>query len=333
MTVAASERLRGRTRWSAASRCPRWAALGLLGHEPAEPSDRTKRIWLRGRQLGEYVADKYALRFGLENVERERAVPWPGSGFPLGELHTDVFIVSERLAVEVKSSATPESLLEAAFTQLAGEVHFDPEAERGALHIVNPIDLEDTVYPFVLTAEYVAKVEQIAGDIAAAGRTGTLPPCSCDSPSACHFMGCPFTAEAWKDWTPPPLEPLDDDTAEVARTLLRVKDDRAAAKVTVDVLDAEWKELVETLVARGLEPGREYVTSDGVSVKLAAFAGRETFSLSKARKAGVWNPALDEMLGAFVSVGDGHVRATVKPTLAVTDCGPVDLDFGDEAPF
>jgi hypothetical protein len=221
--VSATEtRLRGRTRWSAASKCSRWAALGLLGAEPSEPTPRQQRLWRRGRQLGADRAQQLEERFGAENVIREKAVPWPTKGLPLGELHVDAFVIPEKMAIEVKSSTSPTSILESAITQLAGEMHFDPEAENGALMVVDPSGWnEDILVPVLLTNELVERVEGIAADVAGAAKGGALPDCVCASPGACRMMGCPFTTRRGKTGRRPTRSNSTAKPHSCARPLLR----------------------------------------------------------------------------------------------------------------
>lgn len=322
-------RLRGRTRWSAAAKCPLWASLALRGEEASEPSARQRGWWARGKAMGSFVAGRYADKYGEEGVIREKPVPWPTKGLPLGELHTDIFVIDDALAVEVKSSDHPESLLDAAFTQLAGEVHFDPDAEAGALHIISPSNWADEeILPFVLTKQWRDRVEDLAAQVAEAGRGGPLPACSQDTPGGCRAIGCPYTNVAWAEWAPPADGQLEGEALEIARSMYEVDRQRRASRTLFDLYDEEWKQLCASLA--DLVPAGRYEAGP-LRLTGTAFKGRETFSLAKARKSGVWNEAHDEMLGPFVSVGDGHVRWKVEragdePLIPVEE-------FGGVAPF
>src|SRR5262245_55516940 len=120
----AIERLRGATRWSMASRCAGAASYGLLGVEPEEPSARLQGRFARGRDAGRYVARQLAAKYGEENVVFESAVAWPAPpALPIGELHVDIAVTSERLAVEVKSTVHVDSMFDSAVVQLAGALY------------------------------------------------------------------------------------------------------------------------------------------------------------------------------------------------------------------
>jgi hypothetical protein len=307
--VSATEtRLRGRTRWSAASKCARWAALGLLGAEPAEPTQRQQRLWRRGRQLGDDRAQQLRDRYGAENVIREKAVSWPTKGLPLGELHTDAFVIPESLAIEVKSSTSPTSILESAITQLAGEMHFDPEAKNGALMVVDPTGWNDDILvPVVLTDDLVARVEQIAADVAGAAKGGALPDCVCASPGACRMMGCPFTEEAWKDWTAPDPKQLDGEAAQLVRDLYYAKQQKDEHKATLAESDTKFREICTRLLELGIDAGCDYNVGP-LRLRRTRVNGRETFSLTTARKAGILDESLLTLLEPFIRVGDPHDR-------------------------
>jgi hypothetical protein len=301
--------------------------MGLLGFEPAAPSDYMQRIWLRGKQLGTYMADRFEAEYGADDVVREKAIPWPKTGLPLGELHGDVFVRSQKLAIEVKSSHSPNSLISSALKQLAGAVHWDDEAEAGALALIDPIDLREEVLPFVLTPDAVAEVEEIAALVVSAGQTGILPPCVCATPGACRGMHCPFTEAAWEGWEAPAAEVLDGAAAELATEAwqaLRLKRAHAAAS---DKADETFKEIVGQLLELGLEPGREYL-SGPLRVLASPVKGRKTFQLSRAEKLNLWTPADDARFHDLISVGDGHVRWSI----VMQGEGPLVVDFGD-TPF
>lgn len=328
-TAVRTPRLQARTRWSLAAKCPLAAALGGLGVEPAEPDERTKRIWHRGRLFGWMVAEQFAAKHGAKNVIREKAVPWPA-----GVLHSDVFVKTERLAVEVKSSTAPSSLLESAFMQLAGECHFDADADQGMLVLIDPVDLDERFLPFVLTPEWAEKVETRAAEVVRAlvTRGDDMPGCSCATPGACRFSGCPFTTEAWADWTPPTAEQLghtpgiltslsDLDTVKVARSSLSAQDKE---------LKQRQDDIQAVLVELGVEPGRDYLFN-GYRVK-RTLSDSERFSLSTARQSGVWTPEDDDRLGAFINSGSSE-RWTVKRTEAATPSKVTVDDFGEDTPF
>lgn len=323
--AATAPHLEARSRWSQAVKCARQGAYGLLGVEPAEPDERTRRLWIRGKQLGAYVADSFAEKYGEENIVREKSVPWPG-----GLLHTDVFVIPEKVAVEVKSTSTPSSILDAALMQLAGEVHFDPDAEGGLLVLVNPSDLGMEFVPFVLTDEWIERVEQAADDVMRAGasRGQVLPERVCSRPSDGIGRFCPFIEHCFQGWEPPTLESITDPetvalVAEWEQAKKTYRDHDAEAGLARD----RYKEIEAELTALGLEPGRAYHVGPYL-VKRIAVSGRETFQLARARKAGQWTEADGERFAAFVKVGDPSERYDIQ---RAPETG--DIDFGDEAPW
>lgn len=324
MTAAATPRLEARSRWSSAAKCSRQGAYGLLGVEPAEPDDRTRRLWIRGRQLGAYVADSFAEKYGEHQIIREKAVPWPA-----GILHSDVFVIPEKVAVEVKSTTSPASILDNALTQLAGEVHFDPDADGGLLVLVNPSDLSMEFVPFKLTDEWVERVETLADEVMRAGasRGEQLPERVCGKPSDGIGRFCPFIGHCFEGWTPEPATPVaDPEVAELVGAWLAAKQTYRTHDAAGKEAHAEYKAVEERLNEHGFEAGRDYeagpYTFRRISVK-----GRETFQLGRARKAGQWTPADDERFAPFLSVGQPSERYDAHRD------GAGDLDFGDEVPF
>lgn len=324
---ATADRLRGRVRWSLTARCPRAATMAMLGHEPAEPSDYMRRVWTRGKQLGEYMAERFEETHGRDNIIREKAIAWPTSGLPLGELHTDIVVIPERLAVEVKSSHSPDSLIDDALRQLAGEVHWDPDVDHGALALIDPIDLSEQVLPFVLTPEAVEEVESLAALVAAGAKTGVLPPCVCATPGACRGKWCMYTDAAWEGWEPPAAETLGGAAAELATEAWQALRLKRAHKQASEKADETFKEITAQLLDLGVTPGREYL-SGPLRLLASPVKGRKTFSLSRAEKLNLWTDADDSRFHDLITVGDGHVRWTIQ----MEGEQPLVIDFG-EAPF
>lgn len=330
MSAATDTRLRGRTRWSMAARCPRMAAYGLLGAEPEEPSERTKRLWRRGRQIGAAVADDFAAKYGEEEIVREKAVEWPTEGLPLGELHSDVFVKPEAMAVEVKSATSPSSILDDAITQLGGEILYDAEAEVGCLAIADPTGWNETsLIPVILTDELQERVESIAAQVVDSARTGVLPDRVCQKPSDARGRMCSFAEVCFTDWTPPHPLKLDDDIANVARELKAAQDAERSGKAVVAEAEARRKELSTQLAEWELVPGMEYVGA-GVRVTRTKVADTEKLSLTTVKKAGLWTPELAGQLGPFVKASGGHDRwKVIEDTPAAIEEG----DWGDDAPW
>lgn len=338
MSVSDAIRLRGRTRWSMAAKCPRMCAYGLLGAEPAEPDERTKRLWRRGRQLGADVANDFAAKYGEDQVVREKAIQWPDGGLPLGELHTDVFVKPEKMAVEVKSSTSPASILDDAITQLGGEIRYDTDAEVGCLAIVDPTGWRDTeLIPVLLTAELQERVEAIAQQVVGAAAGGEMPKRVCEKPSDGRGKFCPFVDVCFSDWQAPDPLNLDGDVAELLVEYKLAQDDEKAAKAVVGEKETRRKELGEQLAGWELLPGVEYV-GPGVRAKRTHVAASEKLSYSTLKKAGVlqssiWTPEHDELIAPFVKLSGAHDRWKVDLVGATTVSSTAAEDFGDDAPW
>lgn len=339
MTVTDDIRLRGRTRWSAAAKCPRMCAYGLLGADPSEPDERTKRLWRRGRQLGADVANDFAAKYGEDNIVREKAVAWPDTGMPLGELHTDVFIKSEKMAVEVKSSTSPASILDDAITQLGGEIRFDPDADVGCLAIVDPTGWRDVeLLPVFLTDELTERVEGIAAQVVTAANGGDMPARVCQKPSDGKGKFCPFIDVCFKDWSPPDPLDLDGDIAQLAVDLKAAQEDERVAKQAVTLAETRRKEVAAQLSEWELTPGRDYM-GHGVKLRRTKVDDSPRFSYSKAQKAGafsapIWTPEHEALLAPFTSLSGGHDRWAVS---IVSDAeapkASTDDEWGDVAPW
>jgi hypothetical protein len=322
---ATETRLKGRTRWSMACRCPRMASYALRGTEPQEPTDRQRRIMARGRMIGEWMAGRFMKKYGIDNVIAEKPVLWPANGdLPVGELHTDIFVAPERMAVEVKSTTDPNSLRDSALTQLAGEVHFDPDADKGLLVIVDPIDLEEELTPFRLTDDTRDEVEAIARQVVEAGTTGELPARVCEKPSDGFARHCPFIDVCFADWEPPFPTPVDDE--EVRGLVYQAaghKHSRDTLQERVDEADAAYRRDLARLAER-IEPGDYQIGT--FKVRRTEVKGRTTYRIPAAIKAGIVS---QELLAPFVRIGEPHDRWSIEGTF--TGLEPDDYD--DSIPF
>ncbi len=228
MTVTDDTRLRGRTRWSMAARCPRMAYYGLIGVEDDELSPAEarlqRRLFRRGRRIGDEVMDDFSEKYGEENIVREHASVWPDDGLPLGELHADGFVIPEKMAVEVKSSTSPASIVDSAITQLAGQIRWNPDAEIGCLAIADPTGMKETaLLPILLTDELTERVESIAAQVVEASRTGEPPTRVCGKPSDARGKMCPFAGHCFKDWEQPERPKVEtQEVVSLARQLYEV---------------------------------------------------------------------------------------------------------------
>lgn len=327
----ADRRLQGRARWSHAARCNsgRMAALGLLGAEPAPLTERQRGRFQRGKDAQRYVGQQFEEKYGAANIEHERAVPWPtGNGsLPIGELHEDIYVASEKLIIEVKSSEQVDGIFDSALLQVKGQLHFDKEAEMGALMFVDRDYQQTDMFPVVLTDDDREEIEGIAAAVVEAGKTGELPPRICGKPGDGVQHMCPFITQCFEGWQPDPEEQRPDIEPLVAEAYLakRALDE---AKRQLKPLEERWDAARAALEETELPAGRE-VLSGQVLVKRTAVAGSERFSLSKAKKLGLFTESDGERFSSVISLTSGHSRFSLEK---VGD-EPMDLGFGDEAPF
>lgn len=331
MTIAPERELTG-IRWSEMARCPRAAALRGLGAEPAEASAKARRYRARGQLFGAYAWQQFAARYGATDVERERVILWPLNRENGG--HADVYVRSEKLLIEVVSSTSPDSILPAKIKQVRGYLHFDPEATKAAVYVINPSDLDrEDLIPVVLHSGHI---KEIARDIAAVQTAldgGPLPDCPCQSSMECRHSFCSFTEQAWEGWTPPPTEQIAADKELVSlcarwNTLSR---DERQLRGQADALHGSRKDVEAELGARSITPGLPYEVGETFRLKRTVVAGRETFSRARAAAAGIWTEADDDRFGPFVKIGSPSERWQVEQ-LDKTGV-PYDDDFGEEPPF
>lgn len=312
-------------RLSELARCPRACALRGLGAEPTEPSGRQRRWMSRGQIFGMYAALQFEQLHGKGNVEREREVPWP-----LGTGHADIYIRPEKLLIEVVSSTSPDGILPAKIRQVRRYLHFDPEAERAAVYVINPADLDrEDLIPVELRDEDVDEIEDEVSAVQEALAGGDLPDCSASTPTECRLARfCSFTDVAWAGWFPPPATelPAAPDVVALLVEWTACKTAEAEHKAAGAANYERRREVQALLAEHGVEAGTEYAVG-GFSVKRQVRAGSASFSLARARSSGTWTPGHDEMFAPFLKVGDPSEMWAIKKL------GETDLDFGEEAPF
>lgn len=327
MTAATDKRLRGATRWSLTARCVRMAFYGFTGVEPAEPDEETKLRWERGQMDEDWMIRQLRARHGRKNVRVQKAVPWPSEGLPLGELHQDAYIVSERLPVEIKSHLNGD-ISDSDIIQLAGEILYDPEADDRGVLIAIDRDLRRREIPVILNDQLRAEVETRASALTEAVLTETVPARVCEKPSDGRSLLCPFVSYCFADWEPEQdVISLDGpEFAELAETALQAKRRRDETKAAYDAAETEWKEATAALAEHDWPAGKSVCA--GIQISRSPRNGRTTFRYSEAVKTGAWTPLDDERLGAFVHIGDGYdvwdAERVAKPSAE---------DFGDEAPW
>lgn len=323
------ERLSGRTRWSMAVRCPRMAALALQGAEPEPLTPREEGRFQRGKDAQRFYGRKLVAKYGEENVHHEVAVAWPTEPHPIGELHTDFVIEPERMAIECKSSESPDSLFDSAVTQVAGAIHWSPDVDHGAVVFLDRDYQETDMYPVVLTDSLVDEVESIAKQVVDAAQTGELPKRVCGKPSDGRGHLCPFIDGCFAGWVAPEIPENEGETIPtLATTAYLARQRYDAAKSISDEAEKEWKAAAGELIEAGCPEGES--TVPGLIVKRTVVADRQTFSMSKARKAGLWSAAHDELFDPFMSMGGGHSRFDFR---RIEGEELEHEDYGEEAPF
>lgn len=324
---ATEDRLRGATRWSQAVHCPRMASYGLLGVEPTPLTPREAGRMARGRDAGRYFARQMAAKHGEENVHFEFPVAWPAPpALPVGELHVDCAVLNERLAVEAKNTVWIDSLFEPAVLQVAGAVHFSDHFDSGLVVFLDHDYQITHEFPVFLNDELIEKIEAIAAAITEAGNTRKMPERVCEKPADARGHFCPFAEHCFEGWEPEPPRELPD-LSELASRGWVIQRDLKAAKGNVAEMQKAWDEWK----AEALDAIPHGETLAGaIRVKRSDRKGAETFSLSKAKKAGVWTPLHDEVFGPFVSIGTGSTTFDLVRTEAGT---PLDIDYGEDTPF
>ena len=343
MTTASDDvRLRGRTRWSMASRCARMASYGLIGTEPDPISPAQarlqRRLFRRGRRIGDEVMDDFSEKYGEENIIREHASVWPDEGLPLGELHADGFVIPEKMAVEVKSSTSPSSILDSAIVQLGGEIRWNPDAEIGCLAIADPTGSNETeLLPVILTDELTERVEGIAAQVVESARTGELPPRVCSKPSDARGRMCPFAATCFEGWQAPDPLDLSEDIAQLAVDLKQAQDEERVAKQAIVLAETRRKEIAAQLSGWELVPGMDYL-GNGIKLKRTKVDDSPRFSYSKAVKAGVfsspiWTPEHEALISPFLALSGGHDRWKVDVVSESSAPKASGDEWGETAPW
>ena len=322
-------RFEARSRWSQAVLCPRMAAYGLRGVPvDDEPDEITKGYFLRGKQIGAYMAERFIERYGEHDVVLEKAVAWPA-----GIAHGDIFVRSGKLAVEVKSKADPRPL-DSHILQLGGQIHFDPEAERGALVVVDPSNLLERTIPMpVVPDALVEQIERIAGEVAAsADPAAPLPARVCARPSEARGHLCPFGPTCFADWVAPDPVELEGEVVVLSRRLVELDAAMKLGKAEQDEREEERNRIRAELLLT-LEPKGEYVVDGAQVIRITPVAGRTTYDVGLAIKMGV---VTEEEVEPFRKLGKGHNRWTVRafgepdePVQAL----PSLESFGEEAPW
>jgi hypothetical protein len=246
----------------------------------------------------------------------------------IGQAKTD-----ERIEIEVKSSVWVDSMYDAAVLQLAGALHFGRDRFDSGLLVFMDHDYQITdQFPIFLTDELVEKVEEITKAVIEVGLKGpsALPDRICAKPADGKGHFCPFIEHCFADWQAP--EPVvREDFSELASEGFEIQIRLKAAKGNEKSIQAEWDEWKERARAdtEAMLPGVE-IMAGPIRMKRIDVRGRETFSMAKARTAGMWTHHHDEFFKSFTKLGEPSVRFDLTKTEAGA---PLDIDYGDDAPF
>lgn len=308
-------------RASELTRCARMAALRGRGAEQAEHDEQTLRYFARGHLYTDYVCRQLEAKHGKDAIEREVEIHWP-----LGVGHADAYVKPEKLLVEIKSTVAPATsspMFDMAVAQLRFYLRFHPEAEQGALYLINPSDLSgEDVYVVRLTDEDREQIDAAVQEVKAALDGGELPARVCAKPGQARGRLCSFAEACFDGWTPPePTELSDPDAADAAARLVALKIAERPLKEQLAALEegrkeaqAELAELVEvgeSLVGPWLVKRTHVSRAPSFSVKAFEAAGHSI-----------------EPLAEFFKPGAEYDTFKVERSETSTE-----LDYGAEAPW
>lgn len=334
MSAAADTRLRGATRWSMTARCPRQAVYAYLGAEPEQPDEEQLLLMERGKLDQQWYVDNILVPLhGRENLVLEKPVPWPAKGLPVGELHIDIFLRSQRMPIEVKSHADGD-VSEDDIVQLGGEILFDPESngKTGTLVQIDRNLRRDTL-PVTLTKQLRKTVEERAAQVVEATRTGVLPDRVCGKRSDARGRFCPFADICFEGVVEPVMLNATPELEALAPRLLRARIDKDAAEAKKKEAEKDFQELAARAVELGVIPGHTYLAA-GVEIRRTAVGDQEYFGFGDAKKCGAFTDTDRERFQPFIESKGAHNRWTVKPTMAIAPSPePAEPeDYGD-VPF
>lgn len=319
MTTFAPTALRA----SELARCPRMAAGRGIGWQSDEPDEQTRRYFMRGHLYSEYVARQLRAKHGATNVLTEVEIDWP-----LGTGHGDIFIVPEKLLVEVKSTVTPTTsspMFEMAVEQLKIYLRFFTDAEQGALYLINPSDLSrEDVFTVKLTDEDVERIDEAVARVAVAigneGREG-LPERICEKPAQARGRLCPFAGPCFEGWKEPEIDEITSpDALNAAFELAAIKAEERIHRQALATLEPERKALQDKLGE--FVPDGDSVVG-GFAVKRIHKTRGPSFSEKAAKAAGFPVEALAEFMVGGSEWDEYRIRRAAEAG---------DTDFGD-TPF
>jgi len=332
-------------RWSSVRECPRKAIYEATGAPHRERTLQEERWLYRGKAIGREfavflaaqerakgkrpwrifvasgVVGEWPRRYLTSDRSKEafiveEAVPWP-----LGVLHPDIRVVETNTIVEVLSSAHASDVyIRSKMLQLVGQIEY-VGADGGAVVVVDPSSMADEIFPIAKSSStYQELVEEMRARVAAVqswAETGAIPSRVCQKPGDARSHFCLHGEHCFQGWKPPDPDAVltSPDAIAAAGELYRAKQAERAAKETYDAAVAGRK-----TAEQRLEPSLELAQLGGAAKKIRVgsvevnrieVADRETFALKKARDAGAWTDAHDELFGQFLTMSGGHVRYQV----------------------
>ena len=312
-------------RWSNAVRCPRMAALHLDGEIPAPTEPAMEGYQERGHLWELWALEELHKLYPQSPILEQVEVPWAH-----GIIHADFYVVLERLMVEHKSRTVVDAH-DADFLQVAGAVHFHPEAKRGEVWVTHPVDPRNRKkIPVTLTdgiRERITRIEKLISR-----RHVEQPPRICDHPSEARKHFCRFAAPCFANWSAPkPLE-LDEAGQHLAHELYSI---RRRLKVATPAgrgeLEERRAELQDDLRGRledhGADYGVTFPNGSTLRVRLTVSDPKTTYDIPTAVKVGALTA---DQLEPFAKTGKARETWTVDGT---DDVPPFTPDYGDSIPF
>ena len=304
--VRASEVARG---------CDRMSVLRALGSDSAEPDGEQREWFSRGHLFENYVGQQLIRKHGADNVVRQ-----PSFEHPLGVGHSDFLIIPERLLVEVKSTqagtlSTP--VFENGVEQVRIAVHFHPDADQGALYMINPSTLRPAdVFRVVNTPEDDERIDATFARIAALIEAESLPDRVCVKPGNARGMFCGFAGPCFDGWEPPAPGEIDDPAVLAAASrLATITAEERTHNAAIQSLE-EGKRAAKSELAAVLPDKGETIVGP-FTIKTWPVLGRVTVNAKALAAAGI-DPS------PFVTIGEGRTEVRV----AQAD-SPGDIDYGD----
>lgn len=308
--MSATKTLTG-ARWSSAVRCVAKASHeGIGSPRDEDATHHLERFFRRGVNVGKaWALGKHAeLTAEGHEVILEAEVPW-GIGWTG---HVDLIDLTTKTAYETYHAAKGE-FREVKALQIAGycdELEGDWTAE---LAVVDTTDVEDdsgfAVQPYEISVPGLReRVRDIKRRVIANVQAGEVDPADrvSDTPHHSECRSCVFAAICHANYRPP--EPESVPGLEDSFEALRITESdlhHAAAKVEeITARRDSLRDAIRPFTQVGVP-----VVSGGTLVKRSEVAGRVTFKLGDATKAGHQMP---DTLAAFIKQGEPSERWKVE---------------------